>query len=114
MQAAVHHFTVQQGATFTYQLTYTRDGEPVDLTSFTVRMQVRESYGSAAPVWDLASDGDGIEVDEASGVITISVAADDTAAMKARAYVYDIELEDDGIVWRLMEGTLRVKPEVTK
>lgn len=114
MQAAVYHFTVQQGATFSRQLTYTRDGDPVDLAGFTVRMQVREAYGSAEPVWDLSSDGDGIALDEAAGIITVSVEADDTAAMKPRAYVYDIELESDGIVWRLMEGTLRVKPEVTR
>ena len=45
--AAVHHFTSGQGETFSTVVTWDIDGELVDLTGYSARMQLRKEYSSA-------------------------------------------------------------------
>jgi hypothetical protein len=105
------------GATFDYTLTYIAGGVPVDVTDFDARMQVRVSYPSAAPVFDLAV-GSGIVLGGTAGTIQLELSAEDTAAVgvtQTTNFIYDLELEDsDGTVLRLVEGAFTVYPEVTR
>jgi hypothetical protein len=105
------------GSTFNYELTYIAGGVPVDVTDFDARMQVRSSYSSANPTFDLTV-GDGIALGGTAGTIALTISATETAALNVTSkttLVYDLELEDaDGVVLRLVEGSFTVFPGVTR
>ena len=48
-----------------------------------------------------------------SGWISLRLSADDTADLPSGDFVYDLELELDGQVVRLLEGAATVTAEVT-
>jgi hypothetical protein len=61
------NLTFPQGATWDLSLTYVDgDGDPIDLTAHTARMQVRNSYTADPPVLSLAS-GTGITLGGTAG-----------------------------------------------
>lgn len=101
--------TCFQGATFDKKLTWTIDSEPVDLTSFEARMQLRKTH----PTEEIAFEFGTITLNSL-GEILIEATAEQTAAIPAREYVYDLELVDGDVVTRLIEGPFVVTPEVTR
>jgi len=101
-----------QGTTFTKQLTWTVDDIPVDLTTYTARMQVREKYTSPTTVINLNSQNITLGGDE--GTILITISSDVTTAVFPKEYVYDLELVSSSVVTRLLEGKFIVTPEVTR
>ena len=48
------------------------------------------------------------------GEVTISLTAEETSAVKAGRYVYDIEITSIEETVRVLEGIVVVNPEVTK
>lgn len=110
--------TIYQGATFRHQFEwrYGPDEDnavPVDLTDAIVRAQVRNHYWSTESYLDLSTEDDTITADE-NGLIEITIAAEDTAALLAVECVWDLEVEwEDGDVCRLLMGRCTVYPEVT-
>lgn len=118
MQApATLNMTCWQGASFDYTLTWKLNDVPVNLTGYSARMQVRESYDSTAVILSLAN-GSGITLGGTAGTILLAAAATATAALDATPtgqYVYDLELvSGSNIVTRLVQGTFVVDPEVTR
>lgn len=120
--AAIFPITVEQGATWTLELTYTHaDGTPVDLTGYTARMQLRRTYDST-PVAELTTSNGGILLGSTNGTVSLHMSAAVTAAIPTATscdgqveYLYDLELESPGgVVTRLMQGVATVLPEVTK
>lgn len=87
----------------------------VDLTGYTARMQMRTAVGATDVLVDLTTENSGITLDAATGEITLSMSATDTAALAWRQAVYDLELvAPSGFVTRLAEGSVQVTPEVTR
>lgn len=120
MAAGVYDITIEQGARFVLEATYTSDGTtPINLTGYSGRGQVRAT-ATSAPV---ASFTVTIPT-PATGVVRAVIEADDTAAIptdganysKTKVYYYDIELytTDDADVIRLLNGKATVSPEITK
>jgi hypothetical protein len=109
------NLTFSQGATWKLSMTYTSgDGQPIDLTDYTARMQARISYDSADAVLDL-ENGTGINLGGTAGTIELLVPADVTEEIAAKQYVYDLEIESPSFeVSRVVQGTLVVTPEVTR
>jgi hypothetical protein len=108
--------TCDQGATFTRRITYKSNGEIVNLTGYTARMQVRPSYAYESDniVANLTS-GSGLTITGATGTIDITITAGATEAMTPGSYVYDLEIvAPNTTVQRLLEGPFIVTPEVTK
>ena len=103
-----------QGATFSKQLVYAIDGDPVDLTTYTARMQVREKHTSKTAVVSLTTENGGIALGDDEGTIDLYIADENTAAISPKNYVYDLELVSSGEVYRLLEGKFIVTPEVTR
>lgn len=118
MPAGLYDIVCEQGATFTRPITWKdATGDPVNLTGFSARMQVRPSTGSATVVLDLTSSNGGIVfgTPRSSGYFEITVSATNTAALTPGTYVYDLELvAGSNIVTRLLEGKFTIKPEVTR
>lgn len=112
-----HNITIEQGATFTLNATWkAADGTPVDLTGYAARMQARQTYASATTVLNLTSAGGNIALGGTAGTVVVTISATATAALTAPwAGVYDLELVSaGGVVTRLLEGSARVTPEVTR
>jgi hypothetical protein len=105
-----------QGASWDYTLTWLAGGTPVDLTGYQARMQVRESYDSTATILSLTA-GTGITLGGTAGTIYLEADATTTAGFDGvpnKQFIYDLELENAGIVTRLVEGTFTINPEVTR
>ncbi len=115
MAAGIYNFICEQGATFTRVLNATDDAnDPIDLTGYTARMQVRRDLDATGILIELTTENGRITLGGATGDITLTIDADDTSAIP-RPGVYDLELESDsGIVIRLLKGAFTLDSEVTK
>ena len=114
MTPGKYNFICPQGSTFSKQLTWQIDDKPVDLTSYTARMQVREKYSSPTKILDLTTENGGIFLGGDEGTILINVDTTETENIVAKCYVYDLELISSSTVTRLIEGQFMVTPEVTR
>ena len=107
--ATVSNVVIDQGTTFSLELNLTNDDTTAkDLTNYTVTSQMRKSYeATTATAFTTAQVN-------ATGKITISLTAAETAAIKAGRYVYDINIESSTETLRVLEGIVTVTPEVTR
>lgn len=92
---------------------------PVDLASFTARMQIRATQASTDIILSLTTSGvaplTGITLDNTAKTITLLISATDTAALTALAGVYDLELvSPTGVVTQLLAGNVTITDEVTR
>lgn len=101
---------IDQGTTFSTVINLTDDaGEPIDLTGYTGRSQIRKHYTSSN------SQSFSVSLGGTSGTIALSLTADQTANLIAGRYVYDAEVISSGnTVSRIVEGIVTVTPEVTR
>jgi hypothetical protein len=111
MSAAVRDLTLEQGATYAEAFAVSQGGVAVNLTGGTIAAQLRVGYDDATAV---ASCTPAI-TNAAGGLFTLTLSAAATAALSARAYVYDVTLtRADATVLRLVQGTVTVSPRVTR
>jgi hypothetical protein len=111
---AIYNVTMYQGATFDLNLTWKVNGTPINLTSYSARMQVRSTFDASATALTFTS-GSGITLGGTAGTILIEASAATTAGVAIGQYVYDLEMVSAGsAVTRLIQGTFIVDPEVTK
>ena len=114
--ASTYNILVDQGATYTLAVTYKdSSGTAINLTGYTAAMQLRDSYDSATAVLSLSSPSSGIVITGASGLVTITMSATQTAALSADTFLYDLEITSTASVkTRLIQGVVVVSAEVTK
>jgi hypothetical protein len=113
--ATVKHLTIDQGTTYSLSITVSdANANPLDLTGYTLRAQMRKSYGATSYTAFTVTAA----ADPTTGELTISLTAVQTSALKAGRYVYDIEIVspvvDGSVVTRVLEGIITVTPEVTR
>jgi len=128
MSAGRYSFTIEQGATLDFELAYKdSDNNPVDLTGYQGRMQLRPSIGSDIKYItlssSLAADGTGLNFNGSdglnpptSGTIGIFISANSSSQLDFNEAVYDLELATGSefpIVTRLLEGQVRLSKNVT-
>lgn len=116
IKPAKHKLLIIQGATFRDRLVWMNpDKTPIDLTGCTARMQVRAEIESPTVLLELTTANGGITVDGPAGQLTLYLTPAATAAIAWQSGVWDLELEHpNGDVTRLVQGTVSVKPEVTR
>ncbi len=114
MTPGKYNFICPQGATFSQELTWKIDDDPVDLTTYSARMQIREKHSSTSTIANLTTGDGDITLGGAAGTILIEINASETASFVAKEYVYDLELVSSSVVTRLLEGKFIVTPEVTR
>lgn len=115
MSAGIYDITIEQGATFTLSLTWKDStGNPVNLTGYSARMQVRTSYEAEDTLVSLTSSGGDIVLGGALGTIIITIAASATQTLQLDEAVYDLELVNGATVTRLLQGRATVSREVTR
>lgn len=113
---STHNITIPQGADFGLSLAYKdATGNAMVLTGSTARMAIRTSYAAPTELIRLTTENGMITIDEANGVINLAISAANTANLPASNCVYDLELVSaSNTVVRLIEGTVRISPEVTR
>lgn len=112
--------TAKQGATWEIEMTLTDDADqPLDLTGWSFRGQIRKKYSSLTPV----ASFDFTDSTPASGIVVAKVAASVTAAIPCKEktsdnlYYYDMERyqgSPEVVRKDLPRGKLYVIPEATK
>lgn len=107
-----YNISVNQGETFSLTaLLKESDGNCINLSGYSVRGQVRYSYGSTGVLLDLQPT---IHHPE-SGAIKIFVSAKDMESLPITVGVYDIErYSGEAYVYRVLNGKFTINPEVTK
>lgn len=115
-RAGVLNLTIEQGATFNPVMTWKdQNGQPIDLSGYTARMQIRAGYDATTVIHNLTTENSGIVLGGALGTIGLYISATDTAGFTFSAAVYDLELEaSNGIVTRLLRGIVDLSLEVTR
>lgn len=113
---ATHNLTIPQGADYGLSLQYKdAEGNVVVLTGYTARLAIRSSYAAPTELIRLTTENGSITIDDANGVINLAITSANTANLPASNSVYDLELiSPSGMVERLIEGTVRITPEVTR
>jgi hypothetical protein len=102
---------IDQGSSFTSTVTVEDvNDNPVNITDYTLRGQVRKSYASTT-----ATNFSATISDATNGKFTISLSPTQTGALKAGRYVYDVEvISPAGTVTRVVEGQVTINPRVTQ
>jgi hypothetical protein len=104
------NLVIDQGATFSVDLTLQdTNGDPLYLSGYTANSQIRKWYTSVSPAATFTTD-----INATSGVITLSLTADQTSNLVSGRYVYDVETTDGSVVSRVVEGIVTVTPQVTR
>lgn len=99
--------------------TYTSGGvleynQPVQLTGYTARMQIREKVGSDTVLHSLTTENGGILLDTTLQTITLLIPDETTATFTFKAAVYDLEMLKSGEVSQLATGNISLSKEVTR
>jgi hypothetical protein len=109
MSAGIYKLFMEQGATFTLQMTWRNpDQTPIDLTGCVATMRAAIVKGGT-PVLDVGTATGEMSAGDATGVISINIAANVTQLIKGGVYVYEINITNpSGVVTRLLEGPMTV------
>lgn len=125
MAAGKYSYVIEQGATFQRQFDYLdSNGNPIDLTNYSAKMQIRPEPGSTTLYLTLSSsftaDGSGINLNglngttpRSSGSIGITISAVSSSMLNFNEASYDLELYSGSFVDRLLEGKVKLSKEVT-
>lgn len=100
---------IDQGTDFSTTIEVADDnGDPINLSTYTGRSQMRKHYTSTTH-YSFTVSGN------SNGVITVSMNAATTANISGGRYVWDLELVSSGnVVSRIVEGIVTINPEVTR
>tara|TARA_B100000073_G_scaffold332371_1_gene322763 strand:- start:348 stop:683 length:336 start_codon:yes stop_codon:yes gene_type:complete len=111
MAVFVSNITIEQGFDFdtSFQLEDTRTNSPLILTGYETSGMLRKSYTSSTAV-SFAST----ITDDINGILSISLTAAQTTALKAGRYVYDVKITTSGKDFKAVEGSALVRAGVTR
>jgi len=138
MSSGIYTFIIEQGATVDFQIDYKdSSGNPIDLTNYQARMQIRPSKTSTDIICKLSSslqpDGTGLDMTppsasatlpQSSGSIRVYISAFSSSMFSSgsspgwdQSY-YDLEIRSgSGVtttVNRILEGRIKLSKEVTR
>ena len=129
MAAGKYSFTIEQGATVDFEIAYKDlNGDPVDLTGYDARMQLRPNPGSEIIYLTLSSSlgpcGTGLNISGSTGInpptsgtIGIYISAASSSLLSFNQASYDLEIASGSgncaVVTRLLEGKVQLSQEIT-
>jgi hypothetical protein len=108
--ATISNLYIDQGTNFSSVINVSNDdGSAFDLTSYTVKAQIRKTYTSSTAINFTTS---------IPGAGQLQIALDDsvTAGIKAGRYVYDVVISNTDLsnTLRISEGILTINPGVSR
>jgi hypothetical protein len=126
MAAGRYSFVIEQGSTLNLELKYTdSNGNPINLTGYSGRMQIRPSVASSTVYISLSSslqaDGTGLNFSgsngttpPSSGSIGVYISANSSSLLNFDTGVYDLEIASGSFVSRILEGQVKLSLNVTR
>jgi hypothetical protein len=100
---------VLQGATFDQNVAIEVNGSAYNMTGFTGTLLAKDPDATTAEVTLTTSDG----IILGNGTMALSMTAVDTAALTPGRYPYQVEVNTGTAIVRILEGQLRIVPEIT-
>jgi hypothetical protein len=103
------NLVIDQGTTFITAITFNDEaGSAINFSTYTGQAQMRKHFTSSnSTSFDVSLSN--------TGVISLSLTANQTANLTAGRYVYDLEVTDQtNVISRLIEGIVTVTPNVTR
>jgi hypothetical protein len=99
--------------------TYTSGGvveynEPVDLSTYSARLQIRQSVESSSFIYEATSAGGQIVLDNSLKTISLTILGNVTSQFTFTTAVYSMELFNGNNVIPFIVGNLTLVPEVTR
>jgi hypothetical protein len=108
--ATKSNLVIDQGSTYSVTLDLTdENGDVINLTGYVANSQIRKWYTSTSPAATFTTS-----INAVSGELDLSLTANQTSNLVAGRYVYDVELNNNGVISRIVEGIVTVTPQVTK
>lgn len=108
--AAISNLYIDQGSTFSAIITIRgSDGNPLNLTGYSIASQIRKSYGST-----VAYNFNASVYDAPTGKVRLQLTAAQSSAMRAGRYLYDVEITFGEHKSRVAEGLITITPEITR
>lgn len=103
------NLTVDQGSDFATSFVVSDDnGNPLDLSTYTLASQMRKTYTSASSYSFTVTAN-------SSGIVVITLGANTSKSIPAGRYVYDVDLtSSSNAVSRAVEGFVTITPAVTR
>lgn len=120
MAAFKENLVIEQGATFDKVWKWTVGSgahkTAVDLTGCTARMQIREDVGSLNILHEMTTENGGLALGGVAGTVSLYISDVNTAGFQFIKGVYDIEIVQVPLsrVRRLVQGTVKISPNVTR
>lgn len=129
MPAGNYSFTIEQGATLDFEIAYKdSDNNPIDLTGYQAKLQIKDQPGGSTTYLTLTSTldstGTGLNMSGSSGTnplssgsIGVYISAVTSSLLTFESAFYDLELVsgsgDTATVTRLLQGKVNISKEVT-
>jgi hypothetical protein len=109
--AAISNLFIDQGSDYSSIVTVTAtNGQPLNLTGFTVASQIRKSYSSS-----IAYNFQSSVLSAPTGKVRLQLSASASEAIPPGRYLYDLEITSPtGAKNRVVEGIVTVSPQITK
>lgn len=118
MKPAKYDLMVYQGADLDDEfIIELPDGTPWDLTGYTGRSQIRESYTSSSYVVEMTTENGYLVLGDDAGTVAFNVPGDITAGFDFEKGVFDMELVapgPNGKIYKPLFGPVIFRREVTK
>ena len=113
--AGQKNFEVDQNATFSFVVEYKDDnGNAIDLTGASAKMQVRDVKGGTKLAVTLTSPSGGIVINGPLGKLTVTLTPTQTNKLFYPKSVYDIMVVDTNVnKIKLLEGFMTLNRSVT-
>ena len=132
MASGKYNFTIEQGATVDFAVQYKDSGSnPIDLSGYQARMQLRPTLGSSTVYITLSSSlgpcgtglnlsgsgGQSASTPPSSGSIGVFISAMSSSQLTFTSALYDLEIASGSgncaVVTRLLEGVVTLSKNVT-
>lgn len=109
--ATVANIFIDQGSDYSNIVTVTAsNGQPLNLTGFTVASQMRKSYSSSTAYSFNASI-----LSASLGRVRLQLTAAQSEAIPPGRYLYDVEVtSSNGAKTRVVEGIATITPQITQ
>jgi hypothetical protein len=132
MAAGRYSFVIEQGTTVNFEIQYKNaNGNPIDLTDYAGRLQIRSNYADDTNIIyltlssSLNADGTGLNFSGSngttpptSGSIGIYIASCTSSALNFDQALYDLEIYSGSgncpYTVRILEGQVKLSREVTR
>ncbi len=130
MAAGKYNFVIEQGSTVNFTVNYKdASSNPIDLSEYGARMQLRPSITSTEVIASLSSSldsgGNGInmtpvdpatllELPKSSGSLQIILSAESSSLMNFGTAHYDLEIHSGSFVEKIIRGIVSLRKEVTR